>query len=275
MKKIRIFQILSLNIAVLICLTSWQGLISPETYAKETPNWAIQAMGQDLINICIIPFYLLSALFMTREKTYSPLIWIGISCYFIYTFLVYCFDIHFNRLFLLYTLILGLTIYSLAFLLYTYRNRFKVTKSNSLLSQLTGGYFIFIAVLFYSVWFSEILLANLLNTTPKGIEQLPTNPVHVLDMCIVLPGIFISGILLIKKTELGYFLLPIILTFSLLMELTIGVLLVIFVKHGQETHVGFIWFIFCLALISLVLLFYNLKNRNFAFRKSPEIYHLY
>lgn len=275
MKKTRIFQILTLIIALLICLTSWQGLISSETYAKETPDWAIQAMGQDLINICIIPFYLLSALFITREKTYSPLIWIGITCYFIYTFLIYCFDIHFNRLFLLYTLILGMTIYSLVFLLYAYRNKFRMTKSNSLLSQLTGGYFIFIAVLFYGIWFSEILLANLLNTTPKGLEQLPTNPVHVLDMCIVLPGIFISGILLIRKTELGYFLAPIVLTFSLLMELTIGVLLVIFVKGGQETHTGFIWFIFCLAFISLALLFYNLKNRNFAFRKNPEIYTLY
>jgi len=229
-------------------------------------------LGQDLINICIIPFYLLSALFITRENTYSPLIWIGITVYFIYTFLIYCFDIKFNRLFLLYTSVLGLIIYSLVFLLYAYRNKFNVTKSNSLLSKLTGGYFIFVAVLFYGVWFSEILLANLLNTTPKGLEQLPTNPVHVLDMCIVLPGIFISGILLIKKTELGYFLAPVVLTFSLLMELTIGVLLVIFAKHGQENQVGFIWFIFCLALISLVLLFYNLKNRNFAFGKCTEIY---
>jgi hypothetical protein len=275
MKKTVTFQILSLNIAILICLTSWQGLISPEIYVKETANWAMQAMGQDLINICIIPFYLLSAFFITREKTYSPLIWVGITFYFIYTFLIYCFDIRFNRLFLLYTLILGLTIYSLVFLLYAYRNKFKVTKSNSLLSQLTGGYFIFIAVLFYGVWFSEILLANFLNTTPKNLEQLPTNPVHVLDMCIVLPGIFISGILLIQKKELGYFLAPVILTFSLMMELTIGILLIIFSKHGQESHIGFIWFMFGLAFISLFLLFYNLKNRNFAFRKCPEIYRFY
>jgi len=275
MKKTRIFQLLSLIIAILICLTSWQGLTSTETYVKETPNWAIQAMGQDLINICILPFYLLSALFIARENTYSPLIWVGISFYFIYTFLIYCFDVHFNQLFLLYTLILGLTIYSLVFLLYAYRNKFKVTKINSMLSQLTGGYFIFVAVLFYGVWFSEIILANLLKTTPKGLEQLPTNPIHVLDMCIVLPGIFISGILLIRKTELGYFLAPVILTFSLLMELTIGVLLVIIAKHRQESQIGFIWFIFFLALISLVLLFYNLKNRNFAFRKCPEMYHLY
>lgn len=272
MKKTRTFQILSLNIAVLICLTSWQGLISPEIYAKETQNWAIQAMGQDLINICIIPFYLLSALFISSEKTYSPLIWAGITFYFIYTFVIYCFDIRFNRLFLLYTLILGLTIYSLIFLLYTYRDKFKVTKSNSLLSQLTAGYFIFIAVLFYGIWFSEIILANLMNTVPKGLEQLPTNPVHVLDMCIVLPGIFISGVLLIKKTKLGYFLAPVVLTFSLLMELTIGILFIIFSKHGLESHTGLIWFIFSLAFISLVLLFFNLKNRNFSFRKHEEIY---
>jgi hypothetical protein len=216
-----------------------------------------------------------NALFITWKKTYSPLIWVGITFYYIYTFLIYCFDIRFNRLFLLYTLILGLTIYSLVFLLYAYRNKFQVTKSNSLLSQLTGGYFIFIAVLFYGIWFSEIILANLLNTEPNNLEQLPTNPVHVLDMCIVLPGIFISGILLIQKTELGYFLAPVILTFSLMMELTIGILLIIFSNHGQENNIGFICFIFCLAFISLALLFFNLKNRNFAFRKCSETYHFY
>jgi hypothetical protein len=262
MEQVKIIRRLSLIISALICITSWQGLFSPEIYAKETELWAAQATGQDLINLYIIPFYLLSGLLINRKENYFGLIWTGISCYFIYTFLIYCFDVQFNRMFLFYVLILGLSIYSLFLMLYSYSTKFRVSKVGSFPDQLTGGYFIFIAVLFCGAWLSVILPANLLNTTPSNQEMLPTNPVHVLDLAIVLPGIFIGGVLLIRKKKLGYFLAPVILTFSLLMQLTIGVLMLFLSDHGQNTPPEIIWFIFSMALISLFLLVYHLRNNH-------------
>lgn len=262
MEQFKIVRRLSLITAAFICLTSWQGLISPETYAKETELWTAQARGQDLINLYIIPFYLLSGLLINRKEKYFALIWTGINCYFIYTFLIYCFDIQFNRMFLFYVLILGLTVYSLFFLLYSYKNKIPVYKKNSFLNQLTGGYFIFTSVLFFGAWLSVILPANVLNTTPPDLEMLPTNPVHVLDLSIVLPGIFMGGILLVRNKTLGYFLAPVILTFSLLMQLTIGVLMLFLADHGKYTPSTLIGFIFFLAVISLALLAYNLRNNH-------------
>ena len=262
MAQLKTIRILSLIISVLICLTSWQGLIYTETYIRETELWAAQARGQDLINLYIIPFYLLSGLLISRKENYFGLIWTGISCYFIYTFLIYCFDVQFNRMFLFYVLILGLSIYSLFILLYSYGSKFQVSKTGSFIDQLTGGYFIFLAVLFCGAWLSVILPANLLNTSPDNLEQLPTNPVHVLDLSVVLPGIFIGGILLIRKKKLGYFLAPVILTFSLLMQLTIGVLMLFLNDYGQNTPQELIWFIFTMALISFSLLIYSLQKND-------------
>ncbi len=262
MEQFKIIRILSLITTAFICLASWQGLISTETYAKETELWAAQARGQDLINLYIIPFYLMSALLINRKEKYFALVWTGINCYFIYTFLIYCFDIQFNRMFLFYVLILGMTVYSLFFLLYSYRNKIPVYTKSSFLNQLTGGYFIFTAVLFFGAWLSVILPANVLNTTPPDLEMLPTNPVHVLDLSIVLPGIFMGGVLLIRNKKLGYFLAPVILTFSLLMQLTIGVLMLFLTDHGKYTPSTLIWFIFFLAFTSLTLLLYYLKNNR-------------
>lgn len=258
----KIIRIFSGIIAVLIGLTSTLGFVSPEKfYFNETEVWAIQARGQDLINIFIIPFYLFSTLFIKEKKNPFPLLWVGITCYYIYTFFIYCFDVQFNRLFLIYTLILGLTIYSLLFLLYSDKDKFRVTETNSFADQLTGGYFVFNAVLFYGLWLSEIIPANLLNATPGNLEQLPTNPVHVLDLSIVLPGIFIGGIWLIRKKKAGYILAPVILTFSLLMQLTIGILMLLLQKY-EEQPIEIIWFIFGLASISLILLVLNLKKNH-------------
>lgn len=262
MAQLKTIRILSLIISALICLTSWQGLIYPDTYIRETELWAAQARGQDLINLYIIPFYLLSGLLINRKENYFGLIWTGISCYFIYTFFIYCFDVQFNRMFLFYVLILGLSIYSLFMLLYSYGNKFQFSKAGTFLDQLTGGYFILMAVLFCGAWLSVILPANLLNTSPANLEQLPTNPIHVLDLSIVLPGIFTGGILLIRKKKLGYFLAPIILTFSVLMQLTIGVLMLFLSDHGQNTPPELIWSIFTMALISFALLIYSLQKNQ-------------
>ena len=262
MEQFKIIRRISFVNSILICLTSWQGLTSPETYAKETELWTAQAMGQDLINLYIIPFYLLSGLLINRKENYFALIWTGISCYFIYTFLIYCFDIQFNRMFLFYVLILGLTCYSLLFLFSSFTKKIKVPVKNTFLDQLTAGYFIFISLLFCGAWLSDILPANLLNKTPGDLEQLPTNPVHVLDLAIVLPGIFIGGILLVRNKKTGYFLAPVILTFSLLMQLTIGVLMLFLNDHDKHTPVALIWFMFSLAFISLLLLAHHLKNNR-------------
>lgn len=268
MKQIKVIRAFSLIVTVLICLTSWRGLFSPGVYTKETELWTAQAMGQDLINLYIIPFYLLSALLINRKENYFALIWTGISSYFVYTFLIYCFDIQFNRMFLLYVSILGLTCYSLFIFYYANGERFYTPKKPSFLHQLTGGYFIFTAILFSGTWLSVIIPATVFNTVPEDLEMLPTNPVHVLDLAIVLPGIFIAGLLLIRDRKLGHFLAPVVLTFSALMQLTIVLLMLFLEEHGKHTPSGVIWFVFVLALISSVLLLLNLKHQQVHHEKT-------
>lgn len=262
MKRLKIIRIVSWTIAILIGLTSSYGLFFPEAYYDETSFWAVQAMGQDLINLFIIPFYLFSAQLINQKKNGFSSLWTGITGYFIYTFLIYSFYIPFNGMLLLNISILGLLIYSLFILLYSNKNKLEM-ETNSFPDQLTGTYFIFTSILFCGWWFSEILPANLFNKTPENLEFLSTNPVHVLDLSIVLPGIFIGGILLIRRKRPGHFLAPMILTFSLLMQLTIGVLMLLLNEYAQQPS-EIVWFTFVLATISLSLLVFNLRNSHIA-----------
>jgi hypothetical protein len=42
---------LSILIGVLVAIAGLSGIFNPATYAKETANWAMQAVGQDIGNL--------------------------------------------------------------------------------------------------------------------------------------------------------------------------------------------------------------------------------
>ena len=62
-----------------------------------------------------------------------------------------------------------------------------------------------ISVLFYIQWLSQDVPAILSNEAPADVREIniPTNPVHVLDLGLFLPAMIITSILLWKKKPSG------------------------------------------------------------------------
>ncbi|HJS56436.1 MAG TPA: hypothetical protein VJ765_17910, partial [Chitinophagaceae bacterium] len=123
-------------------------------------------------------------------------------------------------------------------------------------------YFIAIAVIFYLLWLTEIIPATLRNETPVSVKEtgLFTNPVHVIDLAVVLPGIFITGLLLLRKRLLGYILAPVILSFFILMDITIGTLVIIIKQRGLDGSYILALIMYVLAIISAMLLYWYIKR---------------
>ncbi|HTJ53456.1 MAG TPA: hypothetical protein VL443_28570, partial [Cyclobacteriaceae bacterium] len=95
--------------------------------------------------------------------------------------------------------------------------------------------------------------------------------VHILDLSIILPAFLITGILILKKHNLGYLLAPVLLMFALLMDLTIAELMVVMKHYGVISDISVSVVMMILAIISLTLLlllitnekhFPNLSNRS-------------
>src|SRR5689334_23124820 len=94
---------LSVPLALLIAYISIVGIFSPDFYSSETPNWQIQSLGQDIIDLVfILPVLLVTAVLASRIRKIGALLWGGVLVYLIYTFIIYCFDVHFNQLFIFY-----------------------------------------------------------------------------------------------------------------------------------------------------------------------------
>lgn len=255
---------LSLPLATLIVITSSVGLFTPDFYSRETPNWIAQSIGQDAIDLFLItPLLIIISILAAAKNRIAFLLWGGVNLYLIYTFVIYCFDVHFNKLFIIYCIILGLSFHSFLYFLFSqFRTAIKNDSYKKPAVKITATYFLVIACIFYLLWLVEIIPATIGHTAAQSLIEtgLATNPVHVLDLSIFLPGIFIIAVLLLKKRPLGLLLAPVILVFFVLMDTTIGGLIIAMKINGIETNYSITIIMSVLALFSLVLLISYLKN---------------
>jgi len=262
----RIIILLSLPLAALVVAVSCIGFFTPNFYSAETLNWQAQSVGQDTIDLfLIVPCLVITSILSYRNNRRATIVWGGVVLYLTYTFLLYCFDVHFNKLFIVYCLCLGLSFYSFMLFLFTnYREENKNYVVDNSFVDVAGIYFILISIVFYSLWLSEIIPSIMLNTIPPSVVDagLFTNGVHVIDLSILLPGIFIVGVFLRKRKPYGFVLAPMILTFLILMDMTIATLAVIMKMKGIESNLMLTVVMSMLTLTSTALLILFLKSMN-------------
>lgn len=267
MKGNKIVLALSLLLVALVAFVSIVGITNPATYAQETPNWQAQSKGQDWADLLLaMPMLLVSAIALFIGNKKAIYTWGGSLSFLLYTFTIYCFNIHFTSLFFFYCVILGLSFYLFMYFLYEHIkyhviNGFADIKE----AKLVGIYFIGIAVLFYALWLGQIIPPIKTGQLPAEMREtgLITNPVHVIDLSVCLPAFFITGVLLLRRADLGFALAPAILTFSLLMDFNLAGLMYYMQSQGVGGNMGLTVAMGIMGIVSAVLLYYTLKNIKF------------
>jgi hypothetical protein len=249
---------LSIPLVIGVVAASVYGLLHDDFYLRETPNWALQSRVQDIIDLALIsPVLFFSSILAYRGKRMAMLIWGGTNLYLVYTFAIYCFSVHFNAMFLVYVACLGLAFYSMLYFAYRMVTTYpKPNMHNAKLTRITGGFFVLIAVIFYLLWLSTVVADLRYADVPESLVDtgLFTNPVHVIDLAIILPGIFITGWLLWKDKVAGYMLGPVILSFFVLMNLTIALLHAMMLQNEMTANAVLVYVMVGLSIGSLLLL---------------------
>lgn len=231
----RVWIWLSAVIALLVSITSILGILNPTTYAQETSNWALQAVGQDSANLVVVVVLLFSTYFLAKNSLKAYLVWLGCYIYLFYAFVIYAFFIHFNYLFLIYVAILGLSVYipvgsifciNFSSLSQAFTNKIAVKPASILLMS--------IGILFGLLWLSEIIPSLFSKEVPQSLVEtaLFVNPVYVLDLGLILPAMMITSILVWRRKLLGYVLTVPLLVFSATMGLGIIILFVLVASRG-------------------------------------------
>lgn len=180
---------------------------SANVYGKETASLADQAAAQDLVNLLLVaPLLLVLGWRAHRGHLGAYLGWLGCLGFTVYNYAIYAFSIHFGPLFLVWVGVLGLSIFALLGSLATVDTSAIQARFAARPLRWPGWFLIVAAALFSLLWLSEILPDLLAQRPSRSASQwnVPTNPVHVLDLAFFLPAAATSGVLLLRRHRWGY-----------------------------------------------------------------------
>lgn len=234
----RLLSALLVPLAVLACGI---GLLVPGFY-RDAPAWVLQTRAQDLVTLIVaVPLLIVSLLLVARGSLRGYLLWVGTLGYLAYSYAIYAFAVRFNALFLVYVAILGLASYALILGLgaadaRAIANSFQRATPTGWI----GGFLLGVCLLVALLWLAELGPALLAGRAPASIVGLglPTNPVHVLDLGIVLPGGILTGLLLLRRRPWGYLLGGYYLIKFATLGLAVNAITLLSLAAGQPVDAG-------------------------------------
>jgi hypothetical protein len=211
--------------ALLVGVASLGGIFDPATYARESPTWRLQAIGQDWIDLAIVtPWLLACAALVARGSRRALLPLAGGFAYLAYTFAIYAFDVRFNALFLFYVAIFGVSVWGLGITLLRGRLPAARAFTTHVPRRTVAGFLVGTGVAFALLWLAGDARALIRGGEPAELAGLglATNPIHVLDLALVLPAFVAIGIAVLRRRQAATALAAVALAFTTLMALTVG-----------------------------------------------------
>lgn len=177
-------------------LVSWRIV-----YAAETETLVDSAAAQDAVSVGLgVVLFVVAAVAVRTGSLVATLAWIGLLTFVAYNAAIYCFSVHSGTLFLVWTALLGLSVFEAVVTAGTVDR----AALNPLLalraSRILAWVLIAAAVTFAVLWLKEIVPDVLVGRPSNSAAewQVPTNPVRVLDLALCLPAVMSGGILILR-----------------------------------------------------------------------------
>lgn len=168
--------------------------------------------GTDIVMIAA-GLILLTVLLIYKNRKARMFLQSGLLLIILYATTCLIMGVSFNRLFLLYVLQFGSSLF--AFVLSLYHILSTETYNEQIYERHLKGTGIFMLISGCSVliWLTFILPSVITGQPMETIEIYTTEPTFAIDLAIVLPSAVFSGIMLLRKKKIGYKIAPVLLIF--------------------------------------------------------------
>lgn len=176
-------------------------------YRDMSAEVAPQGIAQDYVTLIIgIPLLIIGLAGYRKGSHKAHFLLSGTLGYFFVTFLFYTAMGMYNKLFLLYAALLGLSFWGLLLALLDFPlSGMSATFAHKAPARFTGGFLVFNSVAIALMWLSQVV-PPLLNGSiyPDGLHHYTTLIVQGFDLGLLLPISFVAGLLLYRKKDWGF-----------------------------------------------------------------------
>jgi hypothetical protein len=233
-------------------------------YQYETVSVAAQAIAQDVVTLLVgIPLLAISMILFQKGSLRGKLLLAGTLAYFLYTYASFVFGAAYNILFLVYVTLFSLSLYAFILTLMEVDMPALPKHFSSGLPRRTIAVFLFIVGGFLLIaWLGRIVPTLIANQPPYGLESYTTLIIQALDLGLVVPIAFLSGILLWKGSAWGYLLSSVVLIKGVTLVLAVSAMAVNMILAGVQVSIGELMMFPTIAIISIGLTVILLKNVN-------------
>jgi hypothetical protein len=231
-------------------------------YQYDTVSLAAQAIAQDIVTLLVgIPLLVVSTILFRNGSLRDRLFLSGTLAYFLYTYASYTFGVAYNILFLVYVSLFSLSLFAFIFALMEIDIPTLPKHFSSSFPRRTIATFLFIVGgLLLLDWLGLIVLALLSNQPPATLELYTIPIIQALDLGLVVPLAFLSGILLWKKSAWGYLLSSIVLIKFATVALAVSAMVINVILAGVQVSIGELIMFPSIAIISGGMTMVLLRN---------------
>lgn len=235
-------------------------------YQYDSVSGAAQQIGSDVVTLFIgVPVLLFSIWLAARGSLRGRLLLSGTLGYFLYTYASVAFLLAYNPLFLLYVALFSLSLFALIISLTTLDLKELPAHFSGIHSRWWVASFLFLVGAFLIIsWVGRLILPPLLKgEAPAALESYTTLVIQVLDLGVIVPVAFLTGVLWLKRRALGYLLVPVVLVKAVMLSAAITAMIIVQAISGVAMVVADFVMFPIIGLISvgmMVLVLTNVKE---------------
>jgi hypothetical protein len=169
-----------------------------------------------------IPLLLISLRLYRQGRLRGQLLLAGTLAYFLYTYTSMAFGAAYNQLFLVYVALFSLSLFAFSMAMLSVDLRALPSHFSEKLPRRGIAAFLFITGAFLLLaWLGRIVPSLLAGAPPVGLGTSTTVYIQVLDLGLVVPAVFLAGVMLLRQRPLGYLLASV----ALIKFVTMGIAL--------------------------------------------------
>jgi len=287
MKSYRTISLLVVSIVLLSLVATLVGIFSnqgPGPYEYETirgqtvmiygkgiyqhmsQDVAPQGIAQDVVTLCFgIPLLLISLYLARKGLLKGRLFLAGSLGYFFVSYLLYMLMGMYNQLFLVYVTLTSISFFAFTMTLFSFDiEKLSAHFKNNRTMKVVSGFLIFNATIIGLLWLGVVVPPLLHGTLPIQVEHYTTLVVQGIDLALLLPVAFVSGVLLLRRKALGYLLVPVYIYFLALLMTALTAKLIGMAILGTEVFPAIIIIpiINIAAILCAILIWKNINEKT-------------